>query len=160
MAYEQTSVSVWRSQGDISKLIMGHGGTGVGFESEPPIEGFSAKLTLDSVQYMLHITARCREIKRTYMRRNRRWPITRTDAGMSEAMEQERRRVWRVLFYYLKNAFECADSGVVELRHVLLPHIVIPSTGKTISEHILPQLSQAVQGDPARLLGDGASGRF
>lgn len=153
MAYESTTVAAYTSQAEIMKLVMAHGGTGVGFESEPPIEGVSAKLKIEGVDYVVHITARCKETKRSYQPGNRSWPVTRTDAQMREAVEQERRRVWRVLFYYLKNAFECADSGVVELRHVLLPHIVLPGTGRTISEHILPRLAEAVQGDPARLLG-------
>lgn len=63
--------------------------------------------------------------------------------------------MWRVLFYYLKNAFECAAAGVVELREILLPHIVMPD-GQTIGEHILPRLAHAVQQDPSRLLGAGA----
>jgi len=152
MAYESTGVAVWTSQGEIMKLVMAHGGTAVGFDAEGLVEGFHAKIKIGGVDYVIHITAHCQPapMKRKDGRSSYLSPTT--EDWRAKFAEQERRRVWRVLFYYLKNAFECAAAGVVELREILLPHIVM-GDGLTIGQHILPRLEQAVQDNPARLLG-------
>lgn len=63
---------------------------------------------------------------------------------------KEERRVWRVLFWHLKAIFEAADSGVIDIRDVILPYVVTPD-GHTISERILPRLENLLQ-NPDRLL--------
>jgi len=66
-------------------------------------------------------------------------------------MEEEARRVWRVLFYHLKSVYEAANSGVMEFRELMLPYIVTHD-GHTVAEHILPKLAGAIAGNPSRLL--------
>lgn len=156
MAYEDTSVPVHKSQGDLLSLVMGKGGSTVGFLCEPPREGFQAKVKIDGCDYHLRITATCRPAPEKRKVGRSSWPSPTTLQWRIEFAQQERRRVWRVLYYYLKNAFECSDAGVVELREILLPHIVMPD-GRTIGDHILPRLAEAVQQDPSRLLGAGAA---
>jgi hypothetical protein len=67
-------------------------------------------------------------------------------------LEQEHRRIWRVLFYHLKSVFEAADSGVMEFRELMLPYIVTKS-GMTVAECIVPQLAKNIELNPARMLG-------
>lgn len=132
MAYEDTVVPVNRSQEKIRALILANKGTGIAFisESDPPTEGFQAKVSIDGVGYTIRIQAKLKKAR---------------DA------EQERRRVWRVLFHHLKDIFEAANSGVMDFRELMMPYIVT-NDGRTVAECILPKLEAAISGNPARLL--------
>jgi hypothetical protein len=57
------------------------------------------------------------------------------------------------LYWHLKAMFEAADSGVIDIRDVIMPYVVTRD-GKTISEHIVPQMERAMIDDPARMLVD------
>jgi hypothetical protein len=133
MGYEGTTVPLVKSQGQIRKMVFAHKGTAVGFFTEPPFEGFSCQLTIDEKPYTIRISAKL---------------------NSKRQREMEEMRIWRVLYHHLKTIFEAADSGVMEIREMILPYVVTKS-GKTIAEMILPQLEQAVEGNPARLLGGG-----
>ena len=132
MAYDNTSVPVARSQELIRKMIYAHKGTGVIVVSQRPREGFEALVTLNGEPYHIRIMATCK--------------VSRSEQGR----EQEERRVWRVLYYHLKAMFEAADSGVIDMRDVIMPYIVTPD-GRTISEHVMPKLKE-IQQNPSRLL--------
>jgi len=141
MAYEHTEVAVVKSHDGIRKLIMAHKGFGVAFISErdpegklPSREGFHAKVMIQGKPYEVRITAN--------LKANR------------YGVEQEERRVWRVLFHHLKSVFEAADTGVMEFRELMMPYIVMPDGG-TIAEHILPQLDAKLAGRADRLLSAG-----
>lgn len=143
MAYETTEVPVVKSQQKIREMIMAHKGFGVAFVSErdpqgklPAREGFHAQVMICGKPYSVRITAT--------LKPNR------------YGVEQEERRVWRVLFHHLKSVFEAADTGVMEFRELMLPYIVMPS-GQTISEVIIPQLDSKLAGTPDRLLMAGSS---
>ena len=131
MAYEKTSVPIERSQAVIRNLIVRHGGAGVAFVSQPPVEGFHCMLAIEGKTYQIRIQAEV--------------PTNTKDA------DQDQRRIWRVLFYHLKSVFEAADSGVLEFRELILSYIVTRD-GQTIAQRILPVLDQAIETNPARLL--------
>lgn len=134
MAYETTTVPVWQTQGEIRKLLEKNGGTGVAFISHPPTEGFESMMPIDGVTYRIRIRA-----------------DVHTD---SRDPERDMKRIWRVFFYHLKSVFEASNSGVMEFRQMMMPYIVVKD-GRTIGDHILPQLDKAVDGRPERMLGDG-----
>lgn len=131
MAYENTKVPVWQSQGDIRKMLASRGGTGVAFVSQPPMEGLEAMIPIDGVTYKIRVTASV--------------PHDSRDA------ERDLRRIWRVLFFHLKSVFEAAASGVLEFREMMMPYVVVKD-GRTIAQHILPNLSTAIEGRPERML--------
>lgn len=152
MAYEHTEVAVPKSQDGIRKMIMAHKGFGVAFISEkdpegklPSREGFHAKVMIKEKPYEVRITANLKAAN-----------ANRYDSDSRKAafVEQEERRVWRVLYHHLKSVFEAADTGVMEFRELMLPYIVMPSGG-TIAEYILPQLDAKLAGEPSRLLSEG-----
>lgn len=153
MAYEGTEVAVAKSQEGIRKLIMSRKGGKVAFISDPPREGFSAVIEIDSLPYQIRIFGICKEAPKE---RNRpykgSWLLT--DKQQADLREKEERRIWRVLFYHMKSVCEAADSGVMELRELMLPYIVT-KTGQTIAEHLLPNLAAAIERNPARMLGNG-----
>lgn len=136
MAYEGTEVPAARSQESIRKLIYAHKGTGVMFISQRPKEGFEALVTLHGEPYQIRVMAAC---------------APKRD---NKGLEQEERRVWRVLFHHLKAMFEAADSGVIDMRDVILPYIVTPDN-RTLSEHILLRMKE-IQTHPGRLLNGGS----
>ena len=133
MAYENTSVPVPRSQEKIRKLILSHGGTGIAFVSQPPKEGFEAQVVLEGKVYHVRIVAVCATQVNT------------------KKQEQEERRVWRVLYHHIKAIYEASNTGVLEFREMMMPYIVT-SSGKTIADHILPNLHKAVDGYSMKLL--------
>ena len=136
MAYEHTLVAVDKSQGKIRQLIMKHGGTGIAFVSQikPRIEGVEATISLDGKTYRIRLAV----------------PI-RMDLD-DKKLEQEERRIWRVVFYHLKNTYETAMAGVVDLRELLLP-FVVTNDGRTIGQRMLERLPEAVK--TGRLLTAG-----
>jgi hypothetical protein len=149
MAYEDTQVPVARSQEAIRSLVMRHGGFGFAAVSErdpsgefPSQEGFHAKVMIDAKPYAVKIMAQLKKAGRGTEKQRQDWT------------EREERRVWRVLYYHIKSVFEAADSGVMEFRELMLPFILVPD-GRTIAEHILPQLDAKLAGNPSRLLGNG-----
>ena len=133
MAYETTVVPLAKSQEGIRKMIYAHKGTGISFVSEPPREGFEALMTINQTPYRVRVMATCRKVQFD--------------------KEQEERRVWRVLYWHLKAMFEAADSGVIDIRDVILPYVVTPD-GHTISERMIPKLEMFLQ-NPERLLTAG-----
>lgn len=142
MAYESTEVSVSKSQDGIRKLIMSRKGSRVAFITDPPREGFEALVVIDDMPYQIRIFGVCRH-----------HPVNkRTQKQISDFQTQEARRIWRVLYYHLKSVFESANSGVMEFRELMLPYIVTHN-GQTIAECIIPKLSQAINMNPQRLLG-------
>lgn len=153
MAYEGTEVSVARSQEGIRKLIMSRKGGKVAFISDPPREGFSAVIEIDALPYQIRIFGVCKQPPEDRGRAYR-GSTKITDKQRSVFLEKEERRIWRVLFYHMKSMCESADSGVMELRELLLPYIVTKG-GQTIGEHLLPNLAKAIEHNPARLLGQG-----
>lgn len=139
MAYDSTSVPVSKSQEAIRRLIYGHKGTGVVIVSQRPREGFEAMVTISDLPYHIRVMATCRE------KDKHGWKFS------DNARDQEERRVWRVLYWHLKAMFEAADSGVIDIRDVIMPYVVTRD-GRTLSEHIIPQMEKTMAMDPSRLL--------
>ncbi len=157
MSYETTEVPVSRSQEGIRKLILSRNGGKVAFVSDPPKEGFEAIVEIDGNPYKIRIAGECRTAPEQKWRKTRGGHTIAketTDKSKRDFSEKEERRIWRVLYYHMKAVFESADSGVMELRELMLPYLVT-ANGETIAEQIVPKLAQAMQGNSARLLGSG-----
>src|SRR5580692_3593549 len=137
MAYDGTKVPIGQSQGAIRDLVMRHKGTGISFMSHPPREGFEALVTMQAQAYHIRVMATCKKVS---------------------DVEQELRRVWRVLYWHLKAMFEAADSGVIAVEDIIMPYIVTPD-GRTIAEHIAPKLAEMRDATHSKLLM-AATGEF
>jgi hypothetical protein len=128
--YDETRVSVSQTHEDIRRLLDKNGGTSVTFVSATlpeRIEGFGCAVVV------IRIVAKPKQMKNP------------------ESQAQELRRIWRVLFFHMKAVFEAANSGVLEFRELIMPYIVTKD-GRTVGEHILPALDEAITGNPERLL--------
>jgi hypothetical protein len=139
VAYEDTVVAVAKSQGAIRELIYSHKGTGVSVISRRPKEGFEALVTVADMPYHVRIMATCRELDK-YKRKL-----------SDKERKQEERRVWRVLYWHLKAMFEAADSGVIDIRDVIMPYVVTRD-GRTLSDIIKPQMEDMMTVDTSRLM--------
>lgn len=126
MAYEHTIVSVDKSQNQIRKLLSAHGANNIAFASnaEPPQEGIMANVTIGDRAYGVKIVVPIKPKKRD--------------------QEQEVRRVWRVLYHHLKATFEAADSGVIDIRELLLPFFVTRH-GKTFGQLAIENLENVTE---------------
>jgi hypothetical protein len=133
MAYDKTEVGVSKSQDAIRKLIYGHRGTGLMLVSEPPREGFEAKIMVENVLFHIRVMAICKNVTKD------RNGYLRTQNGLATAIDQENRRVWRVLYWHLKALFEAADSGVIDIRTVVMPYVVLKD-GRTLADHVIPRM--------------------
>jgi hypothetical protein len=146
MAYETTEVAVSKSQEAIRKLIYGHKGTGVMLISRPPAEGFEAFIEIEKIPYHVRVMATTRD-----QRKDRNGYI-RSASSLERATEQENRRVWRVLYWHLKAMFEAADAGVIDVRNIIMPYVVLKD-GMTLADHIRPKMAEIMTMDTSRLLG-------
>lgn len=144
MAYEGTEVAVSKSQDGIRRMIYAHKGTGVMLLSHPPREGFEAMVTIEKQPYHIRIMATCRT--------KDKYSYTFSDSKR----EQEERRVWRVLYWHLKAMFEAADSGVIDIRDVIMPYVVTRD-GRTLSEHLVPRMAEIMTSDTSKLLTTGVA---
>lgn len=150
MAYEATGVPVSKSQEQIRHMIYAHKGTGVIIVSQRPREGFEAMVTIADLPYHVRVMATCRTIPERNKYGQRRPP-----GQLDQARAAEERRVWRVLYWHLKAMFEAADSGVIDLRDVIMPYIVTRD-GRTLSEHVIPRMAEIMTVDTNRLLPTGS----
>jgi len=151
MAYEDTLVAVSKSQEQIRRMIMDNGGSGIAFISQPPMEGFEAMVVIDGSTYKIRLSV---EVKVPERKRAPRavWNGTGyVTKSKNDIWDAAARRVWRVLYYYLKSVYEASNSGVMELRQLVMPYVVTRDN-RTVAEHILPKLKLAVEGDPGRML--------
>jgi hypothetical protein len=146
MAYDRTDVPLVKSQDAIRRLIYSHRGTGVMLISQPPREGFEAMVTISDQSYHIRVMATCKDITRD------KYGVKRTGNSLSTARDQEERRVWRVLYWHLKALFEAADSGVIDIRNVIMPYVVL-ADGRTLSDHVVPRMAELTRlEDTSRLL--------
>lgn len=142
MAYEGTEVAVSKSQEGIRKLLLTNKATGIAFvsQTDPLSEGFEAMVPIEGVTYRIRVVATVKQMER------------RGYQPAYERQEKEMRRVWRVLYYHLKSVYEAVNTGVMEFRELMLPYVVVKD-GRTIAQHLLPKLAEAVESRPERLLG-------
>ena len=155
MAYENTRVMVGRSQESIRKLLIENGATGIAFvsQSDPLSEGFEAMIPLEGKTYRVRIAATVRKVENKSRARYYRGTY-RSAKSDAQVQEDEMRRVWRVLYFHLKSVYEASNSGVMEFRELMLPYMVVKD-GRTIAQHIIPKLDQAIESRPERLLSSG-----
>lgn len=146
MAYESTDVPIANSQQAIRHMIYAHNGSGVSIISQRPREGFEALVTIKDLPYHVRVMATCKPIEE-----RDRYGRIRPSGQIENARHAEERRVWRVLYWHLKAMFEAADSGVIDIRDVIMPYVVMRD-GRTLSEHITPKMPEIMRMDVERLL--------
>ncbi|MFN7930906.1 MAG: hypothetical protein U0Y68_23875 [Blastocatellia bacterium] len=67
--------------------------------------------------------------------------MKRTSTQAYEAWEQATRQKWRALALVIKAKLEAVESGITTIEQEFLPFIVA-ADGRTVGEHLIPQLDQ------------------
>ena len=76
----------------------------------------------------------------------------RTPAAAHNAWEQSCRQRWRALTLCIKAKLEAVDCKITSFEHEFLAHFTT-SDGKTVGEHIIPQLNDRTSPPRLSLLG-------
>lgn len=161
MAYESTTVPVDKSQAGIRALLVKHGAeqftfgegggaapwAGIEFAHGGLLVRMRAPLKVDEAQLA------------TTWEKHRRNNGKKTEIEWRrQHIEQEQKRIWRVLHWTMKARLEAVEEQVETFEQAFLAHIVDPATGQTLYQHLQPALDRGVfdVGGPGMLeLGRG-----
>ncbi len=131
MAYEATTVAVEKSQADIRRMLKSHGCESFEF-GEAEIDGQTwARLVRIKVP---HKTPDPHELRKKAQRARTQ---ERRLAIVSEAEEQEAKRIWRVIAWNLKARMEAVQEGVETFEEAFLAHLLDERTGETFYETLI-----------------------
>lgn len=159
MAYDSTKVPVANSQASIRGLLVKHGAqqftfgegadwAGVEFVHGQMLVRMRAPLKLDDGKLKAGFDK--------YQRNNGGKSFGEWRAS---SVEQEQKRIWRVLHWSLKARLEAVEEDVETFEQAFLAHIVDPSTGDTLYQRLQPALDRGAFdiGGPGLLeLGSGS----
>jgi hypothetical protein len=136
-AFEDTSVSVSRSQEQIRKLLRDAGADGVQFSeewTEPPAfyvrflwrmqpPDPDAKVVTQAVRLRVH-------------------PLPAKHKGVVKSREQRERQAWRGIAHYLEGTIKAATFGLIRFEDIFLSFIESEPMGPTLGEVLIPMLEQ------------------
>lgn len=116
MYAKRTVVPVERSRGQITTLLERHKASRimVGYDEECAVVGFLLANTV--IRFTVRLPPR--------------------------ASEQRTRQRWRALLLALKAKLECVESGIETFEEAFLSHIVVPGTGRTVGDDLIPRLAE------------------
>lgn len=144
MAYENTTVDVTKSQGEIRKILTRFGAREFQFgEGTGDDDRRWAGVTFKHAGHMVMIQAPLKEIdQQAVSNKHRRARTKSRDEVEQEFVEQENRRIWRVLHWTLKARMVAVEEEVEEFEQAFLAHLVDPTTGATLWSHMKPSIEQ------------------
>lgn len=134
MAYESTTVAVEKSQADIRRLLKAHGCESFEF-GEASIDGQTwAAVGFRNGQRLVRIKVphKVPDPHELRKRAQRARTQERRIAIVSEAEEQEAKRIWRVIAWNLKARMEAVQEGVETFEEAFLAHLLDERTGETV----------------------------
>ena len=161
MAYESTNVAVEKSQGNIRKLLSQFGasefqfGEGTG-TSDEKWAGVSFRHGGHTVMMQAPLKTPSESEYKVLKAKAERAHSRTYQEIEDEHMEQEHRRIWRVLYWSLKARMVAVEEGVEEFEQAFLAHLVDPRTGITIWQHVQPAIEQGqfrIGGSGVKALG-------
>lgn len=138
MAYESTSVPVERSQGEIRKLLAGHGAHRFAFGEETDSAGVRwAAVSFAHGGYAVRMRVPHKALDEQSLRSKARRARTQTYEDFeAAATEQEAKRIWRVMAWNLKVRLVAVHEGVETFEEAFLAHLLDERTGTTIYEQL------------------------
>jgi hypothetical protein len=138
MAYESTSVPVERSQGEIRKLLTGHGVERLGFGEERDETGqrwAAVSFSYSARSVRMRVPLKIVDEKTVLVKAQRARSKTRNEIR-NVLYEQEERRIWRVLAWNLKARLVAVQEDVETFEEAFLAHLVNPATNRTIYQEL------------------------
>lgn len=89
-----------------------------------------------------------------------RGPVTRTAKQEATALDGERKRILRVLHWWLKSQFEAVDAGLLTIVDVMLPFLEVGATegSRTVADLLRGRVAEMGMGPGslARALSSGS----
>jgi hypothetical protein len=130
-----TSVPVERSEQEIKRTLQRYGATRIGIMSEPKVATLYFTVKDREIQLKIPIP-----VAETLVdgHKYRKWT--------KPAAAQEERRRWRVMVLTLKAMLEAVESHITTFDEVFLAHVVMPGTGRTIGDLLVPKLNALYSG--------------
>ena len=141
MAYNTTKVSIHQSQAEISRLLEKNGIEGVCFS-----QIFGKMVT---VQFGYHTPDSSRvirydvNVKEVSKKDGNGNP--KTDERLRKDRDQAQRGALRMLYWYLKTAFEAVESGLIKRDDVFMPFFVL-GDGRLLKDKILSDTGERGEG--------------
>lgn len=133
--FEDTSVSVARSQEQIRTALRDAGALGVQFEEE---WGNHGAPTILRVRFAWPMGAH-RQVVRLEVTPLE--PVPNVRSGWRISPEQRERQAWRGLAWYLDSTLKAATFGLIRFEDIFLSFME-GGDGQTIGEIVLPQLAE------------------
>jgi hypothetical protein len=137
MAYETTSVSIEKSQGDLRKLLTKHGAAQFAFGEERDGDTRMAAVSFRHRGYAVRLRVTLKAPSQSAIGSKYSRARTKTrEQVVDELYEQEERRVWRVLAWNIKARMVAVEEGVETFEEAFLAHLVNPQTNQTIYDEL------------------------
>lgn len=153
MSYENTSVTVEKSQSDIRKVLRKYSADSITFGERidaDDVTHIGVEFTYNETRVRLTAQIPPPDPKVIVSRSQR--ARTKTAGQIREELqEQEMKRLWRVLHWSIKVRMESIEEGLETFEQSFLPHIVDPASGRTVFDVISPALNAGA----LRLGGNG-----
>lgn len=142
MAYENTQVSVEKSQGDIRKLLSKHGATQFRMsEGQGPGEEWWVGVEFVHNDHLVRMAAPLKKPDEKWLDGKVKRARTKSRHDfLVEHNEQEAKRVWRVIMWSLKARLVAVEEGLETFEQAFLAHMVDPGTGSTVWQQIQPHV--------------------
>ena len=128
--YSQTTVRVEKTQADITRELARYGIFMVQHTQTDNVFSVAFQVELEDMK------------KPTTVRID--VPYKRDNDEEDKFGWREQRRMYRVLFYYIKALLTAWDGGLKAFMDIFMPHIVLPG-GRTISQDLLPKYQMAIE---------------
>ena len=151
-AYSSTTVPVERSQAEIRKLLGLHGAQRFAFGEETDDAGVRwAAVTFTHGGLVVRMRVPHKPVDERAIRSKVQRARTKTFEDFeAEMVEQEARRIWRVMAWNLKARLVSVEEGVETFAEAFLAHLVNPQTGQTVYEDLadtgIVELGQPIAG--------------
>ena len=140
MYAKHTTVSLERTQQQIARCLRIYGADGfaVGHERGIGVVRFTFGRLVVEFRIFLPDDESVSKTNKGYRR---------STSKVAGAREQEERRLWRALLLAIKSKLECVESGISTIEKEFLPFVVM-GDGRVLSDHLLPALIAAREGEP------------
>lgn len=160
MAYESTTVAVDRSQAAIRQLLLKHGAERFAFREGSGHDGRQwAGIEFVHGGHMVRMQVPLKDVDDGEVRRRQQRARTKTAATIrADLVEQEARRIWRVMHWSLKARLEAVQEAVETFEQAFLAHLVDPSSGGTVWQMVAPAIESGafqIGGEGLKALGSG-----
>lgn len=134
--FEDTSVSVSRSQEQIRKLLRDSGAQGVQFSEE-----WSGERAAFYVRFLWQLAAPDAGAQGVVQAvRLRVQALPEEHRGVWKTTEQRERQAWRGIAHYLEGTLKAATFGLIRFEDIFLSFIELEPMGRTLGEAVIPQL--------------------